>query len=241
MTFAAALLFAQIAALPPPTSDPVDPAASSETIPTARPSSSEPARSPFDMGRPGRPDPAALEAIAAREEAKSKAAEPSPSAAWEPFPAFDTGGSEPPAPTTPTPLPTYRGGPTAVMQPLGDAVTYGHGFAEPAAAPQFVINWPRTLALGFAVAAGLAWLNPRGRAILSAFGHSIMLTFRKRAAAAICIGLALIFADWRIFDTVGADPYWQHVHDAGWLALVGAVIALTGLYHWIAGPPPDEI
>ena len=104
-----------------------------------------------------------------------------------------------------------------------------------------MINWPRTLVLGFAVAAGLAWLNPRGRVLLSISGRSIMQLLRKRAAAAICLGLALIFADWRVFDTVQTDLYWNAAHEAGWLALTGALIALIGLYHWIAGPPQDKI
>lgn len=76
---------------------------------------------------------------------------------------------------------------------------------------------------------------------LKTLGGTIMQQFRQRAALAICLGIALVFADWRAFATFTDDPYWQQAHKAGWIALFGAATALIGIYHWITGPPDPKI
>lgn len=110
-----------------------------------------------------------------------------------------------------------------------------------ARAPERQTDWPASIALAAVIALALGLAAPRSRAWLTAKGTALMHTIRRRAALAICGGLALVFADWRIFAALHADAYWRELHRDGWLALFGALVALLGIYHWIAGPPDHEI
>lgn len=68
-----------------------------------------------------------------------------------------------------------------------------------------------------------------------------MQTIRQRAALTICGGIALIAADYLVGEHLVRDYYWRDNHEAGWIALTGVMVALTGIYHWIAGPPDPKI
>jgi hypothetical protein len=67
----------------------------------------------------------------------------------------------------------------------------------------------------------------------------IMHTIRHRAAFVICLGAAWIAADWLIFNQLNAPDYLDDLHDDHWFSFFGFCAMLVGIYHWIAGPPPN--
>lgn len=65
---------------------------------------------------------------------------------------------------------------------------------------------------------------------------------RKHAPLILCLGVALVAADWLLFDNL--IPKRTLLHDGhrnGAISFAGVSVALIGFYHWITGPPGDKI
>jgi hypothetical protein len=65
----------------------------------------------------------------------------------------------------------------------------------------------------------------------------MMVMFKRRCAAVICVGLAIL-AGSLLLDLRADYEYklWNDLYKAGWTAAFGAALTLVGVYHWLARP-----
>ena len=58
---------------------------------------------------------------------------------------------------------------------------------------------------------------------------------RQRCALVICIGLGILAASLLVNLRAGYEyRMWNNFVDDGWVSGFGAIMALIGIYHWIA-------
>ena len=102
------------------------------------------------------------------------------------------------------------------------------------------IDYAATAALTAAIAIPLAIAVFRPK-FIPRLGAFIVKTVRQRAAFVICLGAAIVAADYLVFaDLLRENSYFSSAHKASWIALAGVAVSLLGIYHWIGGSPNNK-
>ena len=233
----------------PPTGIPIPQIAVPDQAPPPQLSSTAPHPSPFDVD-------ALTKELLVKQAADAAAIAAARKAQQVELDRYLSGPDDFPLPKLQIPSPAAMpprkagGGVLSIMTPREDeeqlrkpqTATMQDNAREPGFWGRPIDTWQQWLLFYGAAAlilGGIWWLAHLERNQYIRLWRVLMQTIRHRSALVICLGAALIFADWRIFDQLQADYYWRGAHKAGWIAFFGACTMLIGIYHWITGPPTE--